>query len=165
MAKQSAGLMMYRQGGGEVEVFLVHPGGPFWRNKDKGAWGLPKGECLAGEDPLAAAKREFNEETGFVAQGPFHGMGTIRQSGGKMVSAWAFEGDCDPQSLTSNLCRIEWPPRSKRWIDVPEIDRGSWFTLPQAEEHMLQSQLPLLDTLKSLLVKRRQAEREQAEGE
>ncbi len=151
MAKTSAGLLMYRRLRSGIEVFLVHPGGPFWVKKDRGAWTLPKGEYTEGEDALAAAQREFNEETGFQASGPFHTLGAIRQVGGKIVSAWAFEGDCDPQQLRSNLCRIEWPPRSGQFLEVPEVDRGAWFTLPDAGASILQSQRPLLQALRSLL--------------
>ena len=126
MPKRSAGLIMYRQKE-ELEVFLVHPGGPFWAKKDEGAWSVPKGEYAEGEDPLDAAKREFLEETGFTPNGPFLELGTVKQAGGKIVIAWAFEGNCDPAKLTSNLCRIEWPPHSGRWVEFPEADQGRWF--------------------------------------
>jgi len=112
---------MFRRRDPEVEVFLVHPGGPFWSNKDAGAWMIPKGEYVDGELPLDAARREFNEETGFEANGEFIDLGTVRQAGGKLVSAWAFEGDCDPRRLTSNSCMVEWPPRSGRTIEIPEV--------------------------------------------
>lgn len=147
MPKRSAGLMMYRWREKKFEVFLVHPGGPFWAKKDKGAWSVPKGECAEEEDPLEAAKREFQEETGFTANGPFTELGTIKQAGGKLVMAWAFEGDCDPAKLTSNLCQVEWPPRSRRMIEFPEVDRGRWFSIPAAREHILKSQEPLLDSV------------------
>ena len=147
MPKRSAGLMMNRRREGKLEVFLVHPGGPFWAKKDKGAWSLPKGEYAEGEDPLEAARREFQEETGFAAQGPFSELGTIKQAGGKMVVAWAFEGDCDPAALTSNLCQLEWPPRSGRMIEFREVDRGRWFSISAAREYILKSQEPLLDML------------------
>jgi predicted NUDIX family NTP pyrophosphohydrolase len=110
MSKRSAGLMLYRRRNTELEVFLVHPGGPFWAHKDFGAWSIPKGEYLDGEDPLDAAKREFTEETGFAAQGPFLDLGDLKQPSGKLVSAWAFEGDCDPEKLKSNTFTLEWPP-------------------------------------------------------
>ncbi|MGI4981216.1 MAG: NUDIX domain-containing protein [Janthinobacterium lividum] len=152
--KQSAGLLMYRKG--EVlEILLVHPGGPFWAKKDLGAWTIPKGEVNENEDPLDAAKREFTEETGFAAMGPSHSLGTIKQKSGKLVSAWAFEGDCDPKNLKSNLCSIEWPPRSKRFIEIPEVDRGAWFSLVEAKAKILPAQLPLLDILQGRLVTRR----------
>lgn len=138
---------MYRRTTRQLEVFLVHPGGPFWANKDQGAWTIPKGEFAEDEDPLDAARREFHEETGFTAQGNLFELGTIRQAGGKIVYAWAFEGDCDPASMMSNLCTIEWPPRSGRRIEIPETDRGAWFTLPEAHEHINKNQTELLNRL------------------
>jgi predicted NUDIX family NTP pyrophosphohydrolase len=142
---------MYRRRGGAIEVFLVHPGGPFWANKDQGAWGVPKGEYEAGEDPLDAARREFTEETGFAAEGEFLELGTIQQRGGKIVIAWAFEGDCDPTKLKSNTCEVEWPPRSRKMITIPEVDRGQWFTMSGAHEFMREDQHPLLDRLAEVL--------------
>jgi len=138
---------MFRRRDPEVEVFLVHPGGPFWSNKDAGAWMIPKGEYVDGELPLDAARREFNEETGFEANGEFIDLGTVRQAGGKLVSAWAFEGDCDPRRLTSNSCMVEWPPRSGRTIEIPEVDRGAWYSLSAAKSSILKSQQPFLDVL------------------
>src|SRR5579875_2593265 len=131
MPKRSAGLLMYRVRNKLVEVFLVHPGGPFWVNKDKGAWTIPKGQFNDGEQALDAAKREFQEETGFVPHGDFVELGTIRQLSGKLVEGWAFEGDCDPSALRSITCEIEGPPRSKKIIEVPEVDRGEWFSMSQ----------------------------------
>ncbi len=151
MRKQSAGLIMYRRRNMGPEVFLVHPGGPFWAKKDRGAWSIPKGEFNDPETALDAAVREFKEETGFNAAGPFVEMGTIQQAGGKVVSAWAFEGDCDPTRLVSNVCRIEWPPRSGRQLEFPEADRGRWFPLSEAELFILKSQQPLLNRLSSVL--------------
>jgi predicted NUDIX family NTP pyrophosphohydrolase len=152
MAKRSAGLLMYRRAiSGEVEVLLVHPGGPFWAKKDKGAWSISKGEYADGELPLDAAKREFEEETGFSAQGEFLELGQVQQSGGKVVSAWAFEGDCDPAKLVSNRFSMEWPPRSGRMIEFPEVDRGGWFAIHDAKEQILKSQAPFLDRLQQLL--------------
>ena len=145
--KRSAGLLMYR----EREVFLVHPGGPFWAKKDSGVWSLCKGEYVEGELPLDAAKREFHEETGFVAEGDFLDLGTVKQAGGKLVSAWAFAGDGDPAKLVSNRCQVEWPPRSGRVIEIPEIDRGGWFSMIEAKEKILKSQVPFLDRLAHLL--------------
>jgi predicted NUDIX family NTP pyrophosphohydrolase len=145
MAKQSAGLLMFRRTAVEAEVLLVHPGGPFWAHKDAGAWSIPKGEFHAPESPLEAAIREFKEETGFQAQGPFFELGTIRQAGGKLVTAWAFAGDCDPGELTSNTVHMEWPVRSGRTIEFPEVDRARWFSLPAARDHILISQQALLD--------------------
>jgi predicted NUDIX family NTP pyrophosphohydrolase len=152
MAKCSAGLLMYRRAiSGEAEVFLVHPGGPFWAKKDKGAWSISKGEYGEGEPPLDAAKREFEEETGFAAEGEFFELGEVKQSGGKVVSAWAFEGDCDPAKLVSNRFSMEWPPRSGRMIEFPEVDRGGWFAIVQAKEQILKSQAPFLDRLQRML--------------
>lgn len=146
MPKRSAGLLLYRRKDlSGIEVFLVHPGGPFWATKDIGAWSIPKGEYSAGEDPLAAARREFHEETGFAVEGDFVALGTVTQAGGKLVSAWAHQGDCDPDQLTSNLCQMQWPPRSGKTIEVPEVDRGAWFSLEEARKRILPSQKHLLD--------------------
>src|ERR1700730_112253 len=142
--KRSAGLIMYRQLEHKLEVFLVHPGGPFWSKKDQGALTLPKGEYLEEEDPLTAAQREFTEETGFTAQGPFLELGAITQASGKVVKAWAFEGDCDPSQLTSNTCLIEWPPRSGRSLEIPEVDRGRWYPIEEALENIRKDQKELL---------------------
>jgi predicted NUDIX family NTP pyrophosphohydrolase len=139
--------MMYRRKHAELEVFLVHPGGPFFANKDLEAWTIPKGEYLEGEHPLEAAKREFQEETGFPVSETFLYLGSIKQAGGKIVSAWAFEGDCDPAEMTSNQCEIEWPPRSGRIITIPEVDRGAWFSIDDARERIKPTQIPLLDRL------------------
>ena len=147
MEKRSAGLLMFRRSGPEIEVFLVHPGGPFWAKKDAGAWMIPKGEYVDGELPLDAARREFREETGFEASGEFIELGTVKQASGKLVSAWAFEGDCDPNRLISNSCSVEWPPRSGRMIEIPEVDRGAWYSLSAAGQAILKSQQPFLDVL------------------
>ncbi|HEY6376614.1 MAG TPA: NUDIX domain-containing protein [Edaphobacter sp.] len=147
MPKRSAGLLMYRRRSQQIEVFLVHPGGPLWAKKNLGAWTIPKGEYDESEQPLAAAIREFHEETGITPSDNFIDLGTIRQSGGKLVSAWAFEGDCDPAQLTSNLCQLKWPPHSGRLIQFPEVDRGAWFSLSEAAERILKSQQPLLEIL------------------
>ena len=140
---------MYRRRNAGLEVFLVHPGGPFWAKKDLGAWSLPKGEYLDPEAPLTAAQREFEEETGGspTPHGPFLELGDVKQSGGKLVSAWAFEGDCDPQNLRSNTFTMEWPPHSGRKIEVPEVDRGAWFSIAEARSRLLASQHPFLDCL------------------
>ena len=151
MPKRSAGLLMYRRHNRQLEVFLVHPGGPFWAKKDLGAWSISKGEYVEGELPLEAARREFEEETGFAAIGDFLDLGAVQQAGGKVVSAWAFEGDCDPSKLISNRCEIEWPPRSGRNIEIPEVDRGDWFSIAEAQERILKSQAPFLERLSSLL--------------
>lgn len=147
MAKRSAGLLMYRKSEGDVRVFLIHPGGPYWAKKDRGAWAIPKGEYKNDEDPLIAARREFKEETGFTAVGEFVDLGSIKQTSGKMVAAWAFEGDCDPSTLVSNTCTIEWPPRSGRTIEIPEVDRGRWFGIGEAREYIRKDQEKLLDRL------------------
>ena len=147
MAKRSAGLLMYRRQNSRLELFLVHPGGPFWAKKDLGAWSVPKGEYGEAEDPLEAARREFTEETGFAADGDFLDLGTIRQAGGKLVSVWAVEGDCDPAQLRSNTCMIEWPPRSGRQMEIPEVDRAAWFSIDEARERILKAQAPVIDLL------------------
>jgi predicted NUDIX family NTP pyrophosphohydrolase len=147
MSKRSAGLLMYRHRDHSLEVFLVHPGGPFWVKKDRGAWSIPKGEYGEGEDPLVAARREFQEETGFPASGNCVELGVVKQAGGKVVSAWAFEGDCDPDTLVSNHCQLEWPPHSGRLIDFPEVDQGAWFSMTEAHERILRSQEAFLDML------------------
>ena len=142
---------MYRRHNHELQVFLVHPGGPFWAKKDMGAWSIAKGEYVEGEDPLEAAKREFQEETGFSAGGSFLDLDAVQQSGGKVVSAWAFEGDCDPAEMVSNRCQVEWPPRSGRMIEIPEVDRGGWFSIAEGRERILKSQAPFLDRLCQML--------------
>jgi predicted NUDIX family NTP pyrophosphohydrolase len=138
---------MYRRRDPEIQVFLVHPGGPFWAKKDLGAWSIPKGECLDREGPLEVAKREFKEETGFVPEGPFTELGELKQPGGKIITAWAFEGDGDPTKLRSNTFVMEWPPRSGRQMDVPEVDRGCWYSVEDARSHLLAGQLVFLDRL------------------
>ena len=142
---------MYRRRNRQLEVFLVHPGGPFWARKDLGAWSIPKGGYGDEELPIAAARREFHEETGFTAGDDFLELGTVLQAGGKVVTAWAFAGDCDPVLLTSNSTQMEWPPRSGRMIDIPEIDRGGWFSIENARKRILKSQAPFLDRLTALL--------------
>ena len=146
MTKRSAGIVMYRRAGDELQVLLVHPGGPFWRNKDLGAWSIPKGE-YADEDPLMAAVREFAEETGAPVAGDFRPLGEVVQPGGKTVIAWAVEGNFDPAGLTSNAFDLEWPPRSGRRQSFPEIDRAGWFGLAEARRKMLVGLVPLLDRL------------------
>ena len=150
MPKVSAGLLMYRGASKDsvsLEVLLVHPGGPFWKNKDDGAWTIPKGEVDSGEGLLAAAIREFNEETGLTPEAPFVALGQIKQKSGKIVHAWAFQGDCDPSKIRSNTFVVEWPPKSGRRQAFPEIDRAGFFVLPAARRKMLPSELPLLDRL------------------
>jgi predicted NUDIX family NTP pyrophosphohydrolase len=142
---------MYRRRANTLQVLLVHPGGPFWTHKDLGAWSIPKGEVQPDEDLLATAKREFAEELGFPPPPPVHPLGQIRQKAGKIVHAWAFEGDCDPAQCTSNTYRVEWPPRSGKWASYPEVDRAEFFDLPTAREKINAAQIPFLDTLETLL--------------
>ncbi len=138
---------MYRVRAATLEVFLVHPGGPMWAKKNEGAWTIPKGEYDDAEEPLAAACREFTEETSFVAQPPFLELGSVRQKSGKVVIAWAFAGDADAKALVSNTCEIEWPPRSGKRLEIPEIDRGEWFSLDRARSYLRAEQVPLLEAL------------------
>jgi predicted NUDIX family NTP pyrophosphohydrolase len=147
MPKTSAGILMYRRGRAGVEVFLVHPGGPFWAKRDEGAWSIPKGEYGEGEDPEGAARREFGEETGFDASGDLMALTPVEQKGGKLVSAWALEGDGDPEAIRSNTFSMEWPPRSGKTREFPEIDRAAWFPLDEARQRILASQEGLLDEL------------------
>ena len=151
MVKRSAGLILYRLREGGPEVFLAHPGGPYWAAKDLGVWSIPKGEIDEGEDPLEAARREFEEETGFRPEGEFRSLEPVRQRSGKIVYAWAVEGDCDPASLRSNTFPLEWPPRSGRFLDIPEVDRGGWFGIVQAREKILDGQRALLAQLEIIL--------------
>jgi predicted NUDIX family NTP pyrophosphohydrolase len=151
MPKKSAGLLVYRHTSGPVEVFLVHPGGPFWAKKDDGAWSIPKGEFSDDEDPLAAAKREFQEETGFVMTGEYKCLEPIRQLSGKIVYAWAVESDVNAKAIKSNTFSLEWPPRSGLSREFPEIDRASWFTVEAARRKILKGQVALLDQLTSKL--------------
>ena len=146
----TAGLLLYRRRG-ELEVFLVHPGGPFWAKKDLGAWSLPKGEIGEGEDLLHAAKREFTEETGFAIDGEFRSLDPVKQSGGKTVHAWAIEGDCDPLQIRSNLFAMEWPPKSGKTQEFPEVERAGWFTIVEARKRILAAQTKFIDQLVSLL--------------
>lgn len=151
MAKTSAGLILYRMQSGQLEVLLVHPGGPFWSKKDEGAWFVPKGELNVGEEPLAGAKREFEEETGLKPEGEFLALGSVKQKSGKTIVAWAFEGDCDPSSIKSNTFSIEWPPKSGRQQEFPEIDRAGFFTVTQAKAKMHPVEYPLVLRLHELL--------------
>jgi predicted NUDIX family NTP pyrophosphohydrolase len=153
MARQSAGLLVYRHRENQVEFFLIHPGGPFWKNKDAGAWSIPKGEYAEGEDALDAAKREFLEETGNKIDGRFTPLTPIKQRGGKIVHAWLVEAEVDPTRVESNSFSMEWPPRSGRMQSFPEVDRADWFRPDAAKEKILASQLPLLDEAASILMK------------
>jgi predicted NUDIX family NTP pyrophosphohydrolase len=151
MAKVSAGLLVHRSHLSVLEVFLIHPGGPLWAKKDAGAWSIPKGEIDGNEEALAAARREFREETGQDIAGQFRPLPTIKQTGGKVVHAWAVEGNCDADAIRSSTFEMEWPPKSGRIQSFPEVDRAAWFTLEEARERILKSQLPLLDALEQLL--------------
>jgi predicted NUDIX family NTP pyrophosphohydrolase len=151
MPKRSAGILMYRRQADGFEVFLVHPGGPFWAKKDLGAWSVPKGEYLPGEDPLTVARREFEEETGLTIGGNFVPLGEEKQPGGKIVCVWAVEGDCDPAALHSNTFEMEWPPRSGKTAEFPEIDRWEWFCLNEAEKRILPGQKIFLEKLTKIL--------------
>jgi predicted NUDIX family NTP pyrophosphohydrolase len=150
MARKSAGLLLFRRQGNGLEVLLVHPGGPLWAKKDEGAWSIPKGEIGAGEDPLGAAQREFEEELGSPVSGTFVPLVPIRQAGGKEVQAWAVESDFDPATFTSGTFTMEWPPRSGRRQSFPEVDHAEWFTIDTAKHKINKAQAALLDQLSSL---------------
>lgn len=147
----SAGLLMYRFQEGRLQVLLAHPGGPFFRNKDDGAWSVPKGEVEPGEDVFFAAQREFQEETNVVPMGPFIALTPVRQKGGKIVHAWAFQGDCDAEAIVSNTLTLEWPPRSGKQREFPEIDRANFWNLSQAKVKINSGQVALLDELEQLV--------------
>jgi len=151
MARRSAGLLMFRRCAGGIELLLIHPGGPFWTNKDLGAWSIPKGEYDESEEALAAAQREFSEETGWQAAPPFFHLGTIKQRGGKVVTAWAFEGDCDPATLVSNTFEMPWPRHSNQVRSFPEADRAAWFEPVEARQRILASQAGFIDELERVL--------------
>jgi predicted NUDIX family NTP pyrophosphohydrolase len=147
----SAGILLYRRRSEMLEIFLVHPGGPFWAQRDEGAWSIPKGEYAPGDDPLAAAQREFNEETGFPVSGPFVPLSPVRLAGGKVISAWAASGDLDPAQIHSNCFVLEWPPKSGTMREFPEVDRGAWFPIDEARIKLIAGQRPLLDQLAELV--------------
>jgi predicted NUDIX family NTP pyrophosphohydrolase len=148
----SAGLLMYRIRGGAMEVLLAHPGGPFFKNKDDGAWTIPKGEVEKDEDLLATAMREFTEETGIVPAGPFLPLMPIRQKGGKIVHAWGFEGDCDPATIVSNTFTMEWPPKTGRMVEFPEVDRTRFFVVAEAKRKIKEAQIPLIEELEQAVI-------------
>lgn len=150
MSKRSAGLLVYRLKENATEVFLVHPGGPFWKNKDEGAWSIPKGEYGEDEDPLEAARREFTEETGFGISGNFRKLSPVKQKGGKEILAWAVEADFDSENIISNTFEMEWPPRSGKMQAFPEIDRAGWFSIVEARGKINPGQLGLLEELKEI---------------
>ena len=153
MNKISAGLLMYRKRNAHLEVLLVHLGGPFWAKKDAGAWFVPKGEVNPGEDELAAAKREFAEETGLTPGTELLALGSVKHKSGKKVSAWAFEGDCDPATLRSNTFQMEWPPRSGKMREFPEIDRAAFFTIEAARQKMHPAEFEFLPRLAELIAR------------
>ena len=155
MTKTSAGILLFRRRPAGVEVMLVHPGGPFWAKKDAGAWSIPKGLADEGEDLLAAAKREFREETGAAVEGEFLALGAHKQPGGKTIVAWALEGDFDPATLKSNMFAIEWPPRSGRMAEFPEVDRAAWYSIDEALEKVNKGQTPIIAALDSLTARSR----------
>ena len=147
----SAGILLFRRSGGVLEVLLAHPGGPFWFKRDAGAWTIPKGVVDEGEDHLAAARREFEEETGASLDGPFIPLGWVKQKAGKTVHAWACEGDLDPAAVVSNSARTEWPPRSGKWITYPEVDRCEWFPLDEARVRINPAQSELIGRLEQVI--------------
>ena len=151
MPKKSAGLLLFRETGGKLEVLLAHPGGPFWTKKDDGAWSIPKGEMAEDEDPLAAAQREFEEEMGAFPEGEFIALDAVKQPGGKLVCAWALRADFDPAQLKSNTFSIEWPPKSGKQKEFPEVDRAGWFLIDAARTKILKGQAALLDQLQAKL--------------
>lgn len=153
MPAASAGILLYRRAASGTDVLLGHPGGPFWRRRDLGAWTVPKGEVTHGEEPEQAARREFEEELGAPATGPLQPLGRVRQRGGKFVDAYALEGEFDPAALRSNVFEIEWPPRSGRIAAFPELDRVAWFAVPEARQRILPSQSTFLDRLEDLLAR------------
>jgi predicted NUDIX family NTP pyrophosphohydrolase len=150
-SKASAGLLLYRRSSGALELFLAHPGGPFWHNRDAGAWTIPKGVAEPGEDLLAAACREFEEETGVRPAGPFLALGSIRQKAGKLVHGWAWEGDADVNQVTSNTMRTEWPRGSGRLITFPEVDRCAWYDATAARQKINPAQAQFIDRLEAAL--------------
>ena len=153
MPKRSAGLLMYRYRGGVLEVFLVHPGGPFWAKKDLGAWSIPKGEYGPDETPMEAARREFGEETACPSQVDLLPLTPLRQPSGKLIAAWAFQGDCDPESSRSNTFSLEWPPGSGRQQEFPEVDRADWFPLEEAKNKITRGQAGFLEELQKIVEK------------
>jgi predicted NUDIX family NTP pyrophosphohydrolase len=149
--RKSAGIVLYRLANDYLEVFLVHPGGPFWKGKEEGAWSIPKGEFTDAEDPLAAAQREFREETSFEVEGDFLELDQVQQKGGKLVLAWAVDGDIDAGKIKSNTFRQEWPYKSGKWVSYPEVDKGGWFSLREAKVKINPAQYAFLERLAALL--------------
>ena len=151
MPRQSAGLLMYRRRKGVVQVLLIHPGGPFWANKDAGAWSIPKGEFSGDENALTAARREFEEETGFLPAGRFVQLTPVKQPSGKVIHAWALEGDLDATAIRSNAFTLEWPPQSGVHQEFPEVDRAAWFTIEAAKEKIIKGQTDFIDELQRII--------------
>jgi predicted NUDIX family NTP pyrophosphohydrolase len=149
--KRSAGILLFRRQSDAFELFLVHPGGPFWKKKDDGSWSIPKGEYNEGEDPLAAAKREFREEVGMAVDGEFVVLGDVKQPGGKIITAWGLFHDIEPSALRSNTFRLEWPPNSGSFREFPEVDRAAWFSLADARRKILRGQIDFLNRLDRIL--------------
>ena len=154
MSKRSAGILMYRRAVLRLELLLVHPGGPFWKKRDAGAWSIPKGEYAPGEEPLAVAVREFEEETGAKLLGEFQPLGDVVQKGGKIIAAWALEGDLDPATIRSNTFEIEWPPKSGRTAAFPEVDRAGWFSPDEARDKIVPSQSLFITRLEERIARR-----------
>ena len=152
--RKSAGILLFRKYKDQYEVLLVHPGGPFWAQKDKGVWSIPKGEYLESEDPLQAAIREMEEETGYRPKGPFIPLTPVKQKAGKQVMAWAAEGDFDANSIQSNTFKIQWPPKSGKWISIPEVDKAAWLNPAEAKEKINVAQIPFIDELLAFLEKK-----------
>ena len=145
--RTSAGIVLYRRINKKIEIFLVHPGGPFWKAKDNGAWSIPKGEFTEDEDPLTVARREFNEETGQAVDGNFEQLTPVKQKGGKIVHAWAVEGDADSDNIVSNTFQQEWPYKSGKWITIPEVDKAAWFSAEEAKEKINSAQTAFIEEL------------------
>lgn len=145
--RKSAGLLVYRKKNSLPEFFLVHPGGPFWKNKDIGAWSLPKGEFEDDEQPLKAAIREFEEETGVLMEGNFIELKPVIQKSGKVVYAWGVEGDIDASVIRSNTFQFKWPPKTGKYIEIPEVDKGGWFSFEEAKEKLISGQVAILEEL------------------
>jgi predicted NUDIX family NTP pyrophosphohydrolase len=147
MAKQAAGILLFRRGAAGLQVLLAHPGGPLWARKDYGAWTIPKGQFTDGELPLDAARREFEEEMGSAPSGDFQSLGTLKQPSGKVIHVWAAEADFDPAGVKSNMFSMEWPPKSGKMAEFPEVDRAGWFPIAEARHKILKGQQPFLDRL------------------
>jgi predicted NUDIX family NTP pyrophosphohydrolase len=155
MVKKSAGILVYKNINPATEILLVHPGGPYWAKKDLNSWSVPKGEFDESEDPFEAAKREFREETGFLPEGEFIRLETVRQPGGKLVYTWAVEGEIDVLQVKSNLFEMEWPPKSGKFKEFPEIDRAEWFSISVAKTKIIKGQMPIIENLETILLEKK----------